>query len=111
MALRHIRPGETVHLTRPAESEPRHQALVKTSQFEAIRLLLAAGEEIPEHHVGGFATVQCLRGSVTLMLNDKNVTMSSGDWLYLDQKQQHAVRAIDDTTLLLTIMLDGVSSR
>ena len=105
MALHHFKPTEVVHLTEAAESEPRHKALVKTSQFEAIRLALAAGEEIPEHHVDGFATVHCLLGSVEMILNDQTVTMASGDWLYLDQGQQHAVRAIDHATLLVTIML------
>jgi quercetin dioxygenase-like cupin family protein len=105
MALHHLKPTEIVNLSEAAESEPRHRALVKTSQFEAIRLSLTAGEEIPEHHVEGFATVHCLLGSIEMILNDQTVTMTSGDWLYLDQRQQHAIRAIDRATLLVTIML------
>ena len=106
MALHHIQPTEIAHLNEAGENGSRHRALVKTSQFEAMRLLLAAGEEIPEHQVEGFATVQCLNGSVKLILNDKTVTMNAGDWLYLDQGQPHAVRAIADAGLLVTIMLD-----
>ncbi len=106
MALHHIQPTEIAHLNEAAESGSRRHALVKTSQFEAMRLLLAAGEEVPEHQVPGFATILCLSGSVVLMLSDKTVTMNPDDWLYLDRGQRHSVRATDDASLLVTIMLD-----
>lgn len=106
MSLHHIRPTEIAHLNEAAENESRHRALVKTSQFEAMRLLLAAGEEIREHQVAGFATVHCLHGSVVLVLVDRSVTMTSGDWLYLDRGQRHSLRANKDAGVLVTIMLD-----
>lgn len=105
MALHHLKPTEVENLTQFEEGKPRHKALVKTDQFEAIRLSLVAGEDIPEHHVSGFATVHCLHGAVEMIFADRTVTMISGDWLYLDQKQRHAVRAVEDATVLLTIML------
>ena len=107
MALQHLKPTEVTHLSKRAEAAdaPRHVALVKTSQFEAIHLSLKAGETIPALKVQGYATVQCLRGSVELAMDDHSVTMSSGDWLYLDRGQQHAVHSHEDSALLVTIML------
>lgn len=107
MALKHLKPTEVAHLTQRAEAAdaPGHIALVKTSQFETIHLSLKQGEVIPTHKVQGYATIQCLRGSVELVLDGQSISISSGDWLYLDQGQEHAVHSHEDSSLLVTIML------
>lgn len=105
MALHHVRPAETVHLPSVAEPAAMTTALVKTDGFEAVHLVLRAGDEIAGHKVPGHATVHCLEGLVLLNMAEK-VQLAAGDWLYLDRGQQHSVSAIEDSALLLTIMFD-----
>jgi quercetin dioxygenase-like cupin family protein len=106
MALHHVVPGEKVHLaSRASAAETRTAALVKTGSFEAAQLVLSAGESIAPHSVPGYATIQCLDGKVTLE-TDEPIELRSGDWLYLDRGQEHSLRAVEDTSLLLTILFD-----
>lgn len=107
MALAHAAPGEKVHLP-PLASMPadaKTSALVKTDSFEAIHLVLRSGMRISPHAVDGFVTLHCLEGSVVLETSS-NVGLHSGDWIYLDHGEQHGLTAIEDSSLLLTILFD-----
>lgn len=107
MALHHVSPGEVVDL-RPGglgtETGPS-VALVKTDSFEAVRLVLAAGAELAPHHVPGEFTLQCLEGAVRLSIKDREIALSAGQWVYLNGGVPHALHAIEDSVLLLTILL------
>jgi len=106
VALHHVRAGERVGLQSLAfGSDARTAALVKTDAFEAVQLVLRAGETIARHSVPGYATVQCLEGSAILETTEK-IELSPGDWLYLNRDQDHSVSAIDDSSLLVTILFD-----
>lgn len=106
MSLRHARPAEKINLISAARAaEARTAALVKTGRFEAAQLVLRAGDAITRHSVPGYATVQCLEGSVILEA-DEPIELNTGDWLYLDRGQQHSVAAVADSSLLLTILFD-----
>lgn len=106
MALAHARPGEKVHLpTVAAATETRAVALVKTKAFEAAQLVLRAGDEIARHAVPGYATIQCLSGSIVLE-TDRKIELSAGDWLYLGRGQEHSVSAPEDGSLLVTILFE-----
>jgi quercetin dioxygenase-like cupin family protein len=106
MALHHAQHGEVVHLsTLGADGKHGHTtALVKTDTFEAIHLLVHAGLTIPSHRVVGRATLQCLRGSVRVLLAGTPITLQSGDWMYLDRGEEHGIEGIEDAALLLTIL-------
>lgn len=106
MALHHLMPGETVNLSsRTSAPQRKTAALVKTDRFEAAQLVLGAGNSIARHSVPGYATIHCLSGTIILETNE-SIELSAGDWLYLDRGQGHSVRAIDDASLLLTILFE-----
>lgn len=106
MALAHARAGDKVHLpTVAAATGTRAVALVKTQAFEAAQLVLHAGDEIARHAVAGYATIQCLSGSIILE-TDRKITLSAGDWLYLDRGQEHSVSTLDGGSLLVTILFE-----
>ena len=106
MALTHARAGEKVHLPAVAATTgTRAVALVKTKAFEAAQLVLHAGDEIARHAVPGYATIHCLSGSIVLE-TDRRIELSTGDWLYLDRGQEHSVSALDDGSLLVTILFE-----
>lgn len=107
MALHHASSGEVVDL-RPLGSklaDVHTAALVKTDSFEAIRLVLRAGEELPHHRITSKFTLHCIEGRVVLELPDRVLELGSHEWIFIDGDVPHALRAIEDASLLLTIML------
>ena len=107
MALPHAKPGESVNLSPLGEAlrDARTQAIIKTDSFEAIRLILQAGTEIPSHKVPGELTLHCLEGRVSLGLTGSVINLRAGEWLYLNGGESHSVKAEEDSSLLLTIIL------
>jgi len=106
MALQHARSGVAVDLgTQDRQGGPlQTRALVKSDSFEAIQLQLAAGKQIAAHEVAGKFTLLCLEGSVVIGLEDRDVELASGQWIYFEGGVRHSVRAIEDSSLLLTII-------
>lgn len=107
MALPHAAPGEKVNLTALASVSGRAKtsAIVKTERFEAAHLVLQAGSDIAPHAVDGHITLQCLEGAVVLEA-DQNIDLGKGDWVYLERGAKHALTALEDSTLLLTILFE-----
>jgi quercetin dioxygenase-like cupin family protein len=108
MAMHHAKPGEIVSL-RPlgsALTTTKTTALVKSDTFEAVRLVVLAGTEIPAHQVSGRITLHCLEGRVLLGLDDESVELAAGDWIFLDGGKRHSVKGVEDSSLLLTILFD-----
>jgi quercetin dioxygenase-like cupin family protein len=101
LALPHAQPGQVVGL----QTGEKTAALVKRDRFEAVRLVVPAGVTIPSHQVGGFLTLQCLAGHA-LLESDRAIELRPGDWVYLDRGVPHAVRGIEESALLLTILFD-----
>lgn len=113
MALHHAKPGEVVDL-RPLGSklkETKSAAIIKSNYFEAIRLIVRAGTEIPAHEVSGNIMLHCLEGRVEIGLNRSSIGLTANEWIYLDGGESHSVKGIEDSSLLLTILLDGSAKR
>jgi quercetin dioxygenase-like cupin family protein len=105
MALHHACPAEKIHLTPAAVPTAKTSALVKTDAFEAVHLVLRAGDDISSHSVPGYATIHCLEGLVLMNITEQ-LRLAAGDWLYLDRGQEHSVSAIEDSSLLVTILFE-----
>ena len=107
MALSHADAGDKVHLgpLGPALAGAKTHALVKTERFEAVRLILQAGSMLPAHAVAGYISLHCLEGAVVLEARD-SIRLRPGDWVYLERNEEHALRANEDSSLLLTIYFD-----
>jgi len=113
MALHHARSGEIVDLgPLGANLQSAHTtALVKSDTFEAVRLIVPAGTEIPAHHVAGKFTLHCLEGSVRLGLASGDLELSTGQWIFFDGGVTHSVEGIEDSSLLLTILFDSAHDK
>lgn len=107
MALHHASSGEIIDLSPlgPELKRSRTAALVKTDSFEAIRLVLRARDELPAHKISGKFTLSCIEGRIVLDLPENSLELSAQQWVYIDSGVPHALRAIEDSSLLLTIML------
>lgn len=107
MAMSHALSGEIVDV-RPLGAALRQAVtttLIKTGQVEVIRLVVPEGKEIPHHKVAGEIVVQCLEGMVTLHVEGQSQALSAGHLMYLRGDEMHAVRGVEDASLLVTILL------
>jgi quercetin dioxygenase-like cupin family protein len=107
MAIPHAKSGEVIDV-RPlgaALAEARTTTLVKSDTLEVLRLVVKAGSEIAPHKVSGEITVQCLEGSVNIPTDGGSRVLEAGQLMYLTGGQLHAVRAIQDASMLVTILL------
>jgi quercetin dioxygenase-like cupin family protein len=115
MALTHSVAGAPI-ACRPLgdalRTTPTH-ALIKTGQLELMRIVLAAGHSLPPHRVAGEITVHCIEGSVWLRAEAGEHLLAAGDIVLLPGGDRHALDAIEDSSLLVTILLaqSGVASR
>ena len=107
MAITHAKPGEVIDVRPLGAALARSQTstLLKTAHLEVIRLVVPAGKELPPHHVAGEITVQCLEGRVAFTAGDATHELGAGQMLYLDGGERHALRGIDNASVLVTILL------
>src|SRR3546814_6876929 len=89
MALHHCRPGETARLGAIDDPAIATAALARTPSFEAIHLVVRAGDSIPSHRVAGSMTLYCIAGHIRLG-GDVPVELRAGDWLFLEPGTTHA---------------------
>ena len=81
-------------------------SLLKSQHLQLLRVVLRRGESLPEHHVPGEITIQCLEGLVELTAHGNRLLMRAGDMVYLQGGVPHALQAQEDTSLLVTILLE-----
>ena len=109
MAQAHIKPGEVVNVgplgTQLAVSTTT--ALLKAEQLEVIRLVLHAGKTLREHRAPGEITVLCIEGSVEFSTPASTTILNKNDFLHLDAQVPHALKAVTDSSLLVTICLSS----
>lgn len=106
MAKHHAAAGEVMKVSSISNRDVKTSALVKTESFEAIHLVLRAGEHIPDHKVGGSMSLFCIEGDVTIDTPEGERALYAGDWLHLGPGTPHAVHGITDASLMLTVLFD-----
>lgn len=107
MAIPHATSGQTIDI-RPLGAklkEATTTTLIKTDTLEVIRLVLPAGKDIPQHQVSGEITVQCLEGRVNFTVQGQTKVLQTGQLLYLSGAEAHGLKGIEDSSVLVTILL------
>ena len=88
----------------PDLAATKTSTLLKTEHMQVIRLVVPAGKEIPAHHAPGEITVQCIEGRVAFTASGKTQELGPGQLIYLTAGETHALRGIEDASLLVTIL-------
>lgn len=107
MAIRHLKSGEIANL-QPVGGDAlssQSSALFKTDQLEVLRLVLAAGGALPLHAMAGEITVQCLKGVVEFGTSEHTRELRAGQLLYLRGGEPHSLLALEESCVLVTIVL------
>lgn len=109
MAIHHASSGEMIDI-RPLNDKLKSTpttALFKSSHLEVSRTVLSAGKEVPPHDVIGEMTVQCLEGRIELTAAGTKQLMRAGDLICLAGGETHSLKAIEDASVLITMLLHG----
>ena len=107
MAIDHAAPGQLVDVRGPADAIGRDasETLIRADHLEVFRYGLRAGTVVDMHRAAGVMIVQCIGGEVDFTALGVTQRLSPGKMLYLDDAEPHALAAISDTLLLITILL------
>lgn len=112
MALPHARPLDVIDI-RPLNAG-LHAAvttsLLKTPTLQLMRLVLQAGQGLPEHSVPGAITIHCLEGEAAVTTPSHTCDLRAGQLVMLVGSEPHAVKAITDASLLVTVLLHTAAS-
>lgn len=107
MSIPHASSGEIIDV-RPLGSALRgatSRTLIRADHLEVFRMVLPTGKATPMHQASGIITIQCLEGEVELEAHDRQQMLRQGDLVYLADAQPHAVKAVSDASLLITVLL------
>lgn len=110
MAIAHTSPGELIDIRgpnntiRPTDSE----TLIRTDHLEIFRYALPSGKVVDTHSAAGLMVVQCLEGTVDFTALGITRRLTPGTMLYLADSEPHALKALTDALLLITIVLHRV---
>ncbi|WP_313620250.1 cupin domain-containing protein [Achromobacter sp.] len=107
MALKHADPGQVIDLTPygAALAQKQSIALFKSEDLEVMRLVLLAGSAMPSHDVAGEITIQCLEGSIEISADGATHVLYPGHLMYLAGRAPHALFALEDASVLVTVAL------
>ncbi|OIQ71700.1 hypothetical protein GALL_466820 [mine drainage metagenome] len=107
MALHHALCGELIDIP-PLESNLKNattKTLYKSNHLEVIQMVLLASKAMSEHQVTGEITIQCLEGSIELTTAGTGQLMRAGNLVCLAGGVVHALKAVEDSSVLVTILL------
>jgi len=110
MSIPHAASGELIDV-RPLGANLRQTSsstLVRADHLEVFRLVLPAGKAAPDHKSPGAITIQCLEGAVDLEAHGRTQILRAGGMVYLSDAEPHAVKALEDSSLLVTVLLRRV---
>lgn len=113
MAIPHAASGELIDI-RPLATALRQSistTLVSSDDLEVFRLVLPAGEQVPDHklprtcQVPSVITIQCLEGEVEFEVHGRSQVMHAGHMAYLAAGEPHALKAMQDSSVLVTMLV------
>lgn len=109
MAIHHAFSGEIVDL-RPLGAplvDTQSTTVLRDAQRKVMRLVLPAGKQLPAHAVDGPIKMYCLEGAIDFTAHGCCKTMPAGDFIYLAGNVPHALRAMEDAAVLVSIVVQN----
>lgn len=107
MAQAHVQSGQVVRVRALGAdlAGARTTALLKAEQLEVVRVVLPAGAAMREHQTPGELTVHCLEGRIEFTTPAATQVLEAGDFIHLRSAEPHALKAVHDSSALVTICL------
>jgi quercetin dioxygenase-like cupin family protein len=89
----------------PGDGQRQGVALVKEAGLNIVLTALAAGSELAEHTTRGGSSLQVLSGRVEVRANDQVAELGVGSLAAFNAGVPHAVRALEDAAVLVTVAM------
>ena len=107
MALAHAQPLDMIDVRPfgPRLPDAVTTSLLKTPTLQLMRLVLHTGQGQPQHQVPGAITVHCLEGDAVVSTPTRTCHLGAGQLVMLAGGEPHAVHAVTDASLLVTVLL------
>ena len=107
MATLHAASGELIdiHPLGDGLTLAKSATLVRSDHLEVFRSVLLAGKKLPLHHVASAIIVQCLEGAVEFEAHGRSQLMRAGTMLFLAPGEPHSVKAIEDSSILVSMLV------
>ena len=107
MALKHANPLDIIDVRPLGENLRNHvtSSLLKANKLQVMRVVLLAGKTMPEHHVAGEMTLQCLEGEAQVTTPTQSCHLLAGQLMVLPGGEPHSLKAIADASLLVTMLI------
>jgi quercetin dioxygenase-like cupin family protein len=102
-------PGDLVDV-RPlgtALASAHTRTLARSKSVELVRLIVRAGQEIPQHKSNGEVIIQCLEGRVSLTALGRTQELELGSLLELPADEAYLLKGVEDASVLLTTIVPG----
>lgn len=97
--------SELVGRSEPRPGRPSAATVVEEDGVKVVAFEFHEGDELHEHAAPHPALIQVVRGSVDFQLPEGPVQLRPGQVLHLTEGLLHAVRALEPTTLSVTLLL------
>lgn len=81
----------------------RTSVLRQQGNMRIVRLVLMDGKQIPGHTAAGEASLLCLEGKLAVTVEGSTIELQPGQLVCFAAGETHAVRALEDSSALLTI--------
>lgn len=89
----------------PREKRPGASIVHEDETTKIVAFEFGEGQELPDHAAFHPVLIQILRGSVDFGLPDRTIRLGPGEILHLTPQLRHWVRALEPTTLTVTMLL------
>lgn len=97
-------PGEVIDMFSSLADYERNSVVIHTRRMEISRLHLESGRRIPTYEAQGEAVILCVAGKVEVNAIDESHVLSAGQLLYLLLNEPFSLLAIEESSLLITVV-------
>jgi quercetin dioxygenase-like cupin family protein len=94
-----------IGLLEPFEDKPRAQHVLKAPEAHVVLFEFGPGQELHQHEAHHPVILQALAGHLRLDSGDEEVDLRPGDLLHLEAMVPHSVKALESSTLTVTMLL------
>ena len=89
----------------PAQSGHRQVGLIHRGPLRLLLFAFEPGGRLPEHRAPGHVVIHCLRGELSVEAGAAEHRLGGGEALVLDPDVPHAVHALAESEMLLTVCM------
>ena len=84
--------------------------LVENDNLRIVQFAIPGGSGIPRYEAHGIMILHCLAGRLSVTAMDRSRVLRSGQLLHLAVREAFSVSALEDSSLLATIVLPPVDA-